>query len=210
MFFKNLCRFHSGSGSSLNAVCCLTRGCSALRASGVHLHSTSTSKPATQTRNEGLENGCCQVRWMLHLAATLLMPCVNTRPMTPLCGRRKRDSIPSYHKKRRLLVVFFIASFSAFIQLAIINAVLPGVPDSTCAYAKMLKILRCVKRSSDFTVALIKDSGSSSSSSSSCRKRKSPPKDSKDEKPKDSKDKKDKKDKKSKKDKKDKSKKAGG
>lgn len=109
-------------------LCCLTRGCSALRASGVHLHSTSTSKPATQTRNEGLENGCCQVRWMLHLAATLLMPCVNTRPMTPLCGRRKRDSIPSYHKKRRLLVVFFIASFSVFIQLAIINAVLPGVP----------------------------------------------------------------------------------
>lgn len=127
MFFKNLCRFHSGSGSSLNAVLFdawvqCAEGQWSTSAFYLNIKTRHTNK------KRGLENGCCQVRWMLHLAATLLMPCVNTRPMTPLCGRRKRDSIPSYHKKRRLLVVFFIASFSVFIQLAIINAVLPGVP----------------------------------------------------------------------------------
>ena len=127
MFFKNLCRFHSGSGSSLNAVLF-----DAWVQCAEGQWSTSAFYLNIKTRHTNKKRGTR--KWMLsgemdaafgsHVADAMRQHKANDATL----WEKETRFHPELPQKEETPGCFFIASLSVFIQLAIINAVLPGVP----------------------------------------------------------------------------------
>ena len=153
MFFKNLCRFHSGSGSSLNAVLF-----DAWVQCAEGQWSTSAFYLNIKTRHTNKKRGTR--KWMLsgemdaafgsHVADAMRQHKANDATL----WEKETRFHPELPQKEETPGCFFHCFLFCVHSTCNHQCCSARSSDSTCAYAKMLKILRCVKRSSDFTVAL--------------------------------------------------------
>ena len=159
-FLKAWKHFHSFAWAQVlrSTLSYSMHGCSARKGTGLSLLSTSTSKHATPARSVEPENGCWVMTWTNSLVFPLQRPCDSIRPVTKRCGKRRPGFTQNCQRRRRPRVWscnFFLSKNNVkTVKLQMfVSCNFARSSGSTFASLKMLRTLRCAKKSKGFSAA---------------------------------------------------------